>query len=253
MPRHAIPSLLEHLAALLRTVEDEFVGCDVSPCLFELLCRLRGMDHAAEDLAADPETAGLLLQRAADFGVELSERACAQFPLDWLWTGDDVAGQECMIMSPAVWRKRIKPHLARIVDVGRTRGLPVAHHCCGAVRPIIPDLIEIGVTVLNPVQTNSRGMDPAELKREFGKDLSFMGGVDTVTLLPHGTPEEVYRGTRELIETLGADGGYILSASHTVPPETPTENIFAMYRAAGITEQEIRSRAAAESQRRSRS
>jgi len=243
MPHHAIPSLLEHMSALLPSVRDEFIGCDVSPCLFELLCRLRGMDRAAEDLAADPETAELLLDRAADFAVELSEKACARFPLDWFWTGDDVAGQESMIMSPAVWRARIKPRLARIVEVGSRHGLPVAYHCCGAVRPIIPDLIEIGITVLNPVQTTSRGMDPAELKREFGEHLSFMGGVDTVELLPQGTPEEVFRETAELIGTLGAGGGYILSASHTVPPETPLENIFAMYRAAGITEEEIRARA----------
>jgi uroporphyrinogen decarboxylase len=242
MPRHAIPSLLDNMSALLRSVADEFVGCDVSPCLFELLCRLRGMDHAAEDLVADPETSDLLLGRAAELAVELSEQACSQFPLDWLWTGDDVAGQESMIMSPAVWRKRIKPHLARIVEVGTKRGLPVAYHCCGAVRPIIPDLIEIGVTVLNPVQTTSRGMDPSELKREFGEHLAFMGGVDTVDLLPHGSAKEVFTTTRELIRTLGADGGYILSASHTVPPETPLQNIFAMYRAAGITEEEIRAR-----------
>ena len=128
------------------------------------------------------------------------------------------------------------------MEVGKKRGLPVAYHCCGAVRPIIPDLIEIGITVLNPVQTTSRGMDPSELKREFGQHLSFMGGVDTVDLLPHGTAKEVFAATRELIETLGAGGGYILSASHTVPPETPLENIFAMYRAAGITEEEIRAR-----------
>lgn len=242
MPHQAIPALLLNMSALLQSATDEFIGCDVSPCLFELLCRLRGMEHAAEDLAADPETADLLLGRAAELVVELSEKACARFPLDWLWTGDDVAGQESMIMSPAVWRKRIKPHLARIVEVGTKNGLPVAYHCCGAVRPIIPDLIEIGITVLNPVQTTSRGMDPSELKREFGESLSFMGGVDTVDLLPHGTVEEVFAATRELIETLGAGGGYILSASHTVPPETPLENIFAMYSAAGITEEEIRAR-----------
>ena len=83
MPHQAIPSLLLNMSALLRSATDEFIGCDVSPCLFELLCRLRGMEHAAEDLAADPETADLLLGRAAEFAVELSEQACARSR----WTG----------------------------------------------------------------------------------------------------------------------------------------------------------------------
>jgi len=139
----------------------------------------------------------------------------------------------------------IRPLLARIFDVGKSRGLPVAYHCCGSLRPIIPDLIDIGLDVLNPVQSNSPGMDPFELKKEYGTALSFMGGVDTQNLLPNGSEDEVYRGTTHLLEEMTADGGgYILAASHAVPPETPMENIFAMYRAAGITREEILDRAA---------
>ena len=121
----------------------------------------------------------------------------------------------------------------------------MAYHCCGALRPIIPDLIEIGVGVLNPIQYGCPGMDAASLKAEFGRDLAFMGGVDTQGVLPHGSVDEVRRATEELIETLGAGGGYILAASHTVPPETPDENIFAMYEVAGISREEIFDRAAA--------
>jgi uroporphyrinogen decarboxylase len=232
-PHDAIPSLVGLMDAAAGGEQDMFLGCDVSPCLFEFLCRLQGMERATEDLAADPSTTSMLLEKAADFGVALARAACARYPLDWLWTGDDVAGQTAMIMSPAVWRRMIKPHLARIVAVGKEHGVPVAYHCCGAVRPIIPDLIEIGIDVLNPVQTTCPGMDPVELKNEYGRDLTFMGGIDTVSLLPHGTPAEVYDATRRLIDVLARDGGYILSASHTVPPETPIENILAMYRAAG--------------------
>ncbi|MBM3290808.1 MAG: hypothetical protein FJY92_11715, partial [Candidatus Hydrogenedentes bacterium] len=189
--------------------------------------------------------ADAVLGRCADFAVALAEESCRRFAPDWLWTGDDVAGQQGMIMSPDLWRSMIKPHLQRVVDVGTRAGLPVAYHCCGALAPIIPDLIEMGVDVLNPVQSSCPGMNPLELKREFGGELAFMGGVDTQYLLPNGTADDVYRATRELVEGMTAGGGgYILAASHTVPPETPEDNIFAMYAAAGLSREAIFDRAA---------
>ena len=135
--------------------------------------------------------------------------------------------------------------MKRVFDVGKSHGLRVAYHCCGALRPIIPDLIEIGMDVLNPVQSNCPGMDPFELKREFGKELAFMGGLDTQDILPFGNETEVRRTTAQLIDHMTADGGgYILAASHTIPPETPDANIFAMYAEAGISREEILDRAA---------
>ena len=135
-----------------------------------------------------------MMGRCADFAVLLGRAALERFDPDWLWTGDDVASQEGLLFSPAAWRERVKPHLARVFALGRAAGKPVAYHCCGALRPIIPDLIEIGMDVLNPVQPNCPGMDPLELKREFGGVLSFMGGVDTQELLPRGTERQVRRG-----------------------------------------------------------
>ena len=126
-------------------------------------------------------------QGQADFNLHLAKRAVSEFELDWLWSGDDVAGKENMIMSPEDWREIIKPRLQEIFDVGKSNGLWMAHHCCGALRSIIPDLIEMGLDVLNPIQCDCVGMNPAELKRDFGKDLAFMGGVDTIELLPNAT------------------------------------------------------------------
>lgn len=250
-PHAGIDSLLRPMDDILPFAEEWFIGCDVSPCQFELLCRIRGMEGALEDLALRPEAASLLLERAADFGVALAEAACERYPLDWLWTGDDVAGQQALMMSPKQWRAMIKPQLERIIRVGKRRGLPVAYHCCGAVRPIIPDLIEIGIDVLNPIQCNCHGMAPADLKRDFGSSLCFMGGVDTVHMLPRASADLVERETRTLLEQMTSDGGgYILAASHTVPPETPLDNIFAMYRAAGISREEIDDRAASIRMRR---
>jgi uroporphyrinogen decarboxylase len=243
-PHNRIDALMGTMDALARQGGDHFLGCDVSPCLFEMTCRLRGMEEASLDLVDNPAIAEHLLDRARDFAVALAETACSRYRLDWLWTGDDVAGQKSMIMSPATWRAMIKPRLADIIAVGRNHDLPCAYHCCGALRPIIPDLIEIGVAVLNPIQCNCPGMDPADLKRDFGSALTFMGGVDTVNLLPNGSAAEVYRTTTALIETMTRDGGgYVLAASHTIPPETPLENIFALYAAAGVGKQEIFDRA----------
>ena len=112
---------------------------------------------------------------AAISPCELAEAACRRFPLDWLWTGDDVAGQRSLMMSPPPGGAMIKPHLQRAFDVGKRHGLCVAYHCCGALRPIIPDLVEMGLDVLNPVQCNCPGMDPLELKREFGAALDLHG------------------------------------------------------------------------------
>jgi uroporphyrinogen decarboxylase len=245
-PSERIEALLGNLEPVMREAARCFIGCDVSPCLVEMVCRLRGMEQTLFDLAGDPDLARAQLEAAAAFAVALSTAACDRFAVDWLWLGDDMGSQRGMIMSPAMWREQVRPHLAAIAAVGQTRGLWVAYHSCGAIRPIIPDLIEIGINVLNPIQCNCPGMAAAELKRDFGDTLAFHGGVDTQDLLPNGTAARVHRETSRLIETMTtAGGGYILGASHAVPPETPVANLLAMYAAAGISREEIGDRAAA--------
>ena len=255
-PEEHVDELVSQMRPLAAAQDEFFIGVDVSPCVFEMYWRLRGMDKALEDMAERPETARALLGRCADFAVLLSETSLDRFPADWLWTGDDVAGQRGLIMSPGQWRDLIRPHLQRVVDVGKRRGLPIAYHCCGALRAILPDLVEMGIGILNPVQSLCPGMDPLELKREFGAHLTFMGGVDTQRLLPEGSVEDVRRATARLIEGMTSDGGgFILAATHTVPPETPDENIFAMFETAGVGRAEIFDRAAdmrARSSRRAR-
>ena len=236
--------LLSAMKAVTESGGEKFTGCDISPCLLELMFRVRGMEGALLDIAASPGSTRAFLKNAADFSIHLAEEACTRFTPDWLWTGDDVGGQRAMIVSPQRWREIIGPELARIIGAGKSRGVRVAYHSCGSIRPIIPDLIAMGLDVLNPIQCNCPGMDAAELKREFGRDLSFMGGLDTQHLLPEGTPGEVFRATKELIDTMSEGGGYILAASHTVPPETPLDNIFAMYAAAGVSADRIRDNAA---------
>ena len=135
-----------------------------------------------------------------------------------------------MIMSPACWRDMIRPHLERIVGVGRSRGKWVAYHSCGAIRPIIPDLIEIGLDIINPVQVSAAGMDSAELKAAFGRDLVFWGGgVDTQHVLPHGKPEEVRAEVRSRLDDLMPGGGFVFNPVHNIQADAPTENLCAMW------------------------
>ena len=239
-------ALLARMEPLLAGCDEYFIGCDVSPCVFEMWWRLRGVENTVMEMAAEPELTYEMFGRCADFAVALSQAACTRFPLDWLWTGDDVASQRSLIMSAQSWRQLIKPHLARVFEVGKAHGLWLAYHCCGGLRPIIGDLVEMGLAVLNPIQCNCLGMEALELKGEFGAQLSFMGGVDTQDLLPNGTADDVRRATRRLIDGMTGDGGgFILAASHTIPPETPLENIFAMYAEAGLSREAIFDRAAA--------
>jgi len=243
-PCDQIDQLLENMRPLVQSAGEYFIGCDVSPCALEMVGRLRGLEQALMDIAARPDMAARMLDDAAKFSVRLAEAACESWPLDWLWTGDDAGNQTGMMISPESWRSLVRPCLAQVFDVAKSRALYVAFHSCGAIRPIIPDLIEMGLDVLNPIQSNCPGMDPLELKKEYGKDLAFMGGVDTQDMLPNGTVGQVRRATERLIEGMTADGGgYILAASHTIPPETPIENILALYEAAGVAPEEIFDRA----------
>jgi uroporphyrinogen decarboxylase len=244
-PYDKAEGLLSHMEPLLAEAEAYFIGCDVSPCVFEMYWRLRSMEPTLAEMAGDPELTQIMFGRCADFAVEMSRLACDRFPLDWLWAGDDVAAQTGLMMSPTAWRRFVKPELGRVFEIGKQHGLWVAYHCCGALRPIIGDLVEMGLDVLNPVQSHCPGMDPLELKAEFGAELAFMGGVDTQELLPRGTVAEVRAATRRLLDGMTADGGgYILAASHTIPPETPLDNVFALYEEAGLSRPMIYDRAA---------
>jgi uroporphyrinogen decarboxylase len=239
---------LDHLFRAMDQVaaqrQDKFLGCDVSPCAFEMYWRLRGMETAMLDIAESPELAAEMFRRCADFAVLLAQEAFRRYALDWLWTGDDVASQNQMMISPRTWRILVKPALQQVFEIGKAHGTWIAYHCCGALAPVIPDLIEMGMDVLNPIQIGCPGMDIFALKREYGQQITLMGGIDTQYLLPYAAEKEVRTTVRRLLDAMQPDGGYILAASHTIPPETPLENIFALYQEAGLSREEIFTRAA---------
>ena len=187
-------------------------------------------------LALEPKLLCELMDRlvARRFGEVESIYAAIGDRADMVFgIGDDVASQTGLWLSPEHYRRYVKPRHAEIVRFikARTRA-KIIFHCCGACRAILPDLIEIGVDVLNPTQTSAVGMDPVELKREFGRNLVFWGGIDVQHLLPKGTEQDVEREVKRHIDALAPGGGYILSPSHVIPRGTPPQNVLTMYRTA---------------------
>ena len=198
--------------------------------VFEGPWYLRGMDQFLQDLLLNKDFAGQLMDLVMDFhlkaGLKLIETGC-----DLILAGDDVGLQDRMLISPELFREFIKPRYGYLFGEYKRANpnVKIATHICGYVEPIIGDLIDVGVDILNPVQPLA--MDPGELKKKYGKNISFWGAVDDQKVLPLGNPAEVEAEVRLRLEQLGHGGGYILCASHNVQPTTPIDNIRAFYRA----------------------
>jgi uroporphyrinogen decarboxylase len=144
--------------------------------------------------------------------------------------GGDYGTQRGLLIRPEMFRRYFKPLYAKFYkEIKSNYDVKIQFHSCGSIVDIIPDLIEVGVDILDPIQTSAAGMDPANLKANFGESLVFHGGIDIQNLLPNGTPDEVRRGIREMHNILGNDGGYIIAPSHNIQVDTPVENILAMY------------------------
>ncbi|HHV61394.1 MAG TPA: hypothetical protein GXX51_01970 [Firmicutes bacterium] len=212
------------MATIARYGRDYFVASYQRWLLFERACWLRGVENFLMDMIVDRPFAEWLLDRITEYQVEVARRYVAA-GVDCGRTGDDWGSQLGMMFSPDLWRELIKPRLKKVWDVYHDAGLPVIHHSCGDIRPIIPDLIELGLDVLHPVQAI---MPRKELKRDFGARLILYGGIDTQHTIPFGTPEDVRRETIECIDILGAGGGYIVGLGHTLTSETPLANVSAL-------------------------
>jgi len=199
--------------------------------VFELAWQLRGMENFLMEMAADPAIPTYMMERITDILVEVTRRLLQEAgdDIDMLYFYDDVGSNLSLLISKKMWRTFIRPCHEKLIAVAKQRGKQVMYHTDGAVRPLIPDLIEMGVDVLNPIQPGTAGMDPTELKRDFGARLCFHGGVDIVGLLPKGSPAEVREAARRLARDLGQDGGYIMAGSHHIQCDTPLDNVFALY------------------------
>lgn len=227
---------LHDLAALYRAQGRAVMIKGVLAGIFEMAQRVRGMAPLMMDLASDEALAGALLDKMVELKLAFWEMALPQLRdvVDVISEADDYGTQASQLISPRMFRRLFKPRLARLFR--RIKELaPDAQlffHSCGNVRPLLPDFIEIGVDILNPVHVRATGMNPVELKRDFGTDIVFWGGgVDTQDVLPHGTPAEVRDDVRRNIEALAPGGGFVFNTVHNIQADVPPENLVAMWKA----------------------
>ncbi|MCF7838480.1 MAG: hypothetical protein K9N49_07600 [Candidatus Marinimicrobia bacterium] len=208
---------------------------------FEMGQRLRGMENFLCDISAEPELAATVLDRFTELKMQFWEWALAELGdvVDIVVETDDYGTQESQLISPATFRAMLKPRLkelfAVIKNAWRSRRPPgepgwLFFHSCGNVRPIIPDFIEIGVDILNPIHVSASGMAPVALKQDFGSEIAFWGGgVETQHVLAHGSPAEVGGDVKRNLEALMPGGGYVFNTVHNIQADAPPENIMAMW------------------------
>lgn len=184
--------------------------------LFWGACDLFGVEEALIKLMTAPAVFEAAVRRQHEHYMEILRRglAAAEGYADICWLGDDFASQQSMMLSPAHWRRFIKPYLAEQVRLARERGLLVLFHSCGAVRPVLGDLIDIGVNGLLVFQTRAAGMDAESIARDFGGRLVFYGGVDVQQLLSFGTVDEVRAEVQSNVRAFARCGGYVVANSH---------------------------------------
>ncbi len=224
---------LRRRALALRQTSDRALVIVAGCNLFEWGTFLRRMDHFLIDLIDDPANVERLLDALLEIHLQTLEKVCQAVGdvADIIRFGDDLGTDQGPFMSPRLYRKLFKPRHKALTDyVKRHSQMHTFLHSCGSIYRLLPDLIEAGYEVINPVQTNSRDMQPERLKREFGHELTFWGGgCDTRQILNRGTTEQVKEDVRRNIEILAPGGGFVFNPIHNILPDVPPENIVAMF------------------------
>ncbi|MBM4031857.1 MAG: hypothetical protein FJ291_08745 [Planctomycetes bacterium] len=192
---------------------------------------LRGVEQILLDFALNPDIAEAIIGRVAAFYLEYTRRTleAAGGAIDVFMMGDDFGTQTGPLLSPDMWRSFLRPGFKAFIDLAKRHGCTVAHHSCGAIRPLIPDLIECGLDILNPIQPEASDMDPRELKRAFGDRLCFHGGVSIQRALPFGTPDDVRREVAERFDALAPGGGFIACTAHNLQADVSLANTLALF------------------------
>jgi uroporphyrinogen decarboxylase len=224
---------LRERAQRLRKESPYAVVSGISGVVYETCWYMRGLEQWYCDLLLDPAFCAALLDRTLRFWMDwfrvfLDEVADL---VDVIMIGDDLAGQDGPLFNPELYRSLVKPRHRRLVQYIRSRTkAKIWYHTCGSCAPYIPDLMDNGIDILNPVQTSARNMDPRSLKRSFGDRLVFWGGgCDSQHVLPNGRPEEVSADVRANLAAFMPGGGYIFNNIHNIQGEVPADNVLAMY------------------------
>ncbi len=232
------PLVASDTAAILRAqandcyhTHDSALFCDqIGAGLFERAWYLRGFEQFLMDLMLEKPAVHAYMEKILAHQIE---GYAAVFDavgdhVSGVLLTDDLATQDSLIFSRELYREMIFPYQKRLLDYIRSRGQLVVFHSCGAVYPLIPDLLEAGVEILHPIQRSAAGMDPVRIKREFGKDLVLWGAGCDTALLQSGKPAEIVEDVRRSVEALAADGGFVFTTTHCIQPGTPPQNILAM-------------------------
>jgi uroporphyrinogen decarboxylase len=227
---------LRERALRLRRETPYAVVSGISGVVYEICWYMRGLENLFIDMVAQPEVLEAIIDRTLAFWLDwfrlfLDE---AGDVVDVIMIGDDLAGQNGPLFMPATYRGIVKPRQKRLVQYIRSRTrAKIWYHCCGSVLEYLPDLVDNGIDILNPVQVSARGMDPARLKAEWGDRLSFWGGaIDAQHILPHASPGEVREHVRRNLAAFKPGGGYVFNNVHNIQADVPPENVLAMYDAA---------------------
>ena len=215
---------LDGIPSFIEKNNDKFIIGAIGFSLYERAWIMRGIEPVLSDLLVNESFIEELFDKIIDFNLTITKRLC-QFPIDAFHYGDDWGQQEGLIFGADIWRKLFKNRLKILYDAVHSAGLPVSIHSCGDISEIIPDLIEIGVNMICPLQAEA--LDFGFLKKEYGKYLTFWGGVSTQKTLPYGTPADVRAEVRDRISVLGKGGGYIVAPSHELQRDVPLENMLA--------------------------
>ncbi len=199
--------------------------------VFETAWSLFGFEKMQLCLAISPELPTYIMERIAEVHLENLRTVLETTGdlIDIVYYYDDIASQDSLLISPKMYATHIQPFHRRIIDLAGSFDKPVMLHCCGSVYPLIEQLIEMGLSVLNPVQPSAKNMNPETLADEFGDRITFHGGIDVQQFLPFATPEQVKERVAYTCNVLGQNGGYIMSGSHHLQADTPIENVLTMY------------------------
>jgi uroporphyrinogen decarboxylase len=198
---------------------------------FETAWSLYNFEKFQMDLLMKPEMPKYVMERIAEVHFQNLSTVMdlAGDLIDIVYYYDDVATQQGLLISPELYEEFIQAYHQRVIDLAAGYNIPVMMHCCGSVYPLIETFIQMGLSILNPIQPSAKDMDPEKLIREFGGRIAFHGGLDVQQFLPVATPEQVKERVEQTCNTLGAQGGYIMSGSHHLQADIPLENVLAMY------------------------
>jgi uroporphyrinogen decarboxylase len=199
--------------------------------IFHNLTWICGFENTLVNLKLEPEISKALIRHVTDFWIDYTRKLleCGKGRIDIVQNCNDFGAQNGLLIGIDTFREFFKPELKRLYDAIKEYGAKVMQHSCGAIEPIIPDLIEIGMDILNPVQVSATDMEMEVLAEKYGNNVTFYGGIDTQHVLPEGPIDRIRLETRRAIGTLGRGGGYILSPSQAFEPDIPVNHLLAMF------------------------